>query len=179
MAARNQRNDGRAAEELVQRIVTVYKRNRILNLEKVEPPCRILYLPGGRQRVIWLKNPHLDFHGAWTRHGGRMLAIEVKSTLEPRLPINGNSGLTETQVDAMRNWSSYGAVVALLWFVGGVDELWIVPYGSIVSAIKCGQKSIRPTENHMVLCGRGRGNVVFDFERTLNQLWNKPYASID
>ncbi len=106
-------NQGSGFEDSLARVCEVYKLKGILELEKVEPPVRVVGT-GFKRKVIFMPNPFLDYVGAWRSRGGRALFLEAKSTREPKLPF-GAGGLTDKQIDALERWHSAGAAVGLLW----------------------------------------------------------------
>ena len=110
----NRRNDGRAFENALEVIFTRYSAHNLMRLRKAEPPCKVMGFGAGR-RVIFLKNPFLDFIGLWNERAGRFVALEAKSTSKPLLPLDSDSGVTEAQVEALRWWTVAGGVAAVLW----------------------------------------------------------------
>jgi len=110
----NRRNDGRGFENALEAIFTRYQSQGLLRLKKAEPPCKVMGFGAGR-RVIFLRNPFLDFVGCWNERGGRFVNLEAKSTGKPVLPLNSDNGVTEAQVDALRYWTLAGGVAAVLW----------------------------------------------------------------
>lgn len=122
MKRTNRFNTGKPFEEELATILTKYGARGQLRLKKVEPPMRF----AGR-RIILLPNPFLDFCGSWVERGGRAVFMEAKSTSKNTLPM-GKSGLTDTQLDALRHWHNAGAVAFVLWKYDGVVRFIAWPW---------------------------------------------------
>lgn len=110
----NRSNDGRGFENALEVIFTRYAAFNRMRVKKVEPPCKVMGFGAGR-RVIFLKNPFLDFVGLWNERAGRFVALEAKSTSKPVLPLDSDGGVTTAQVEALRWWTVAGGVAAVLW----------------------------------------------------------------
>src|SRR6187402_1485458 len=87
---KNISNNGKGFEGLISKLAQAYAARWIATLEKVEPPVRVIGF-GPARKVIFLKNPFLDYVGTWTAAGGRAIFIEGKSTAEDRLPLLGRT----------------------------------------------------------------------------------------
>lgn len=116
----NRSNDGRGFQKEIEGTVALYREQGIASLEKADPPVVIIWpfdpiTKTKKQRVIFKKNPWLDFVGVWTCRGGRALFVEAKSTSTHRLPINRHGGLTDEQVTALFRWRRAGAAVCVVW----------------------------------------------------------------
>lgn len=116
----NRSNDGRSFQKEIEATVAAYREQGIASLEKTDPPVVVIWpfdpiTKTKKQRVIFKKNPWLDFMGVWTRRGGRAVFVEAKSTSSHRLPINRHGGLTDEQVTALFRWRRSGAAVCLVW----------------------------------------------------------------
>ena len=136
----NRRNDGRVFENALEAIFTRYASEGVLRLKKCEPPLRVMG-GGGFRKVVFLKNPFLDFIGLWSERAGRFVALEAKSTSKPRLPINSKGGITPDQVDALRYWTKAGGVAVVLWEYRGAVRL-VLP-GFVVKLADAGGKSLK------------------------------------
>lgn len=110
----NSSNTGKGFEALLDKIHAAYEGRGIASLSKAEPPVKII--GGGLARkIIPMRNPFVDYIGAWHTEGGRALFIEAKSTAEPRLPVGGDDGLKLQQVESLNRWHRAGAAVGVLW----------------------------------------------------------------
>jgi len=110
----NAKNTGKLIEKLLDTIHLEYSLRGYADLEKVDPPVRVLG-GGFKRRVIFKQNPFLDYTGA-LRENGRMLMIEAKSTEKPTLPCGGENGLTGKQLAAMKRWEAAGAITGVFWY---------------------------------------------------------------
>ena len=110
----NRRNDGRGFENALEVIFTRYAAHNRMRVKKAEPPCKVMGFGAGR-RVIFLKNPFLDFVGLWNERAGRFVTLEAKSTSKPVLPLDSDGGVTTAQVEALRWWTVAGGAAAVLW----------------------------------------------------------------
>lgn len=133
------KSNGDAAEELILALCESYRRQGRARLRKVDPPSRVVGR-GNAKRIIYLENPFLDLVGVWSEKGGRALFLEVKSTKSPRLPIARKDGVTEKQIESLKNWRDSGAVTGVLW-VRGCD-LKVITLETIEFAIACGHASL-------------------------------------
>ncbi len=116
----NRGNDGRSFQKEIEASVAAYREQGIASLEKADPPVVVIWpfdpvTKMKKQRVIFKKNPWLDFVGVWTSRNGRALFVEAKSTSSHRLPINRHGGLTDEQVTALFRWRRAGAAVCVVW----------------------------------------------------------------
>lgn len=157
------KNTGTDFETTLQGVMDAYKRLGKLRMVKAAPPIRV-FGPPGRQRVIMLPNPFLDFVGTWVERGGRMVMIEAKRTREARLPLS-DSGLKESQRAAMLNWTVSGAVSFVLWnhdTGNGLGNTYFVPWAAIQKCLQLQErKSLTPED--CILLPQGNGFVLIDF----------------
>ncbi len=165
---RNQSNDGRAFQEKIQTVANQYKFKNLLALAKVDPPMRVMG-SGPARRFIYLPNPFVDFVGAWTEAGGRMLCVEAKSTTEDRLPLLTSGGLSQSQYDAMREWAARGAISFLLWEWKdqGVALIELNVLIEAVEAIRRKEQFKRIEWREQWKLERGIGFVHFDFRKRM------------
>lgn len=103
---------GGKLEELVKN--SAIREARYYTLEKVDPPVRVMGF-GANRRVLFLKNPFLDFVGCWTAGGGRMIACECKETNEPKLAFGSTSGINAQQCENLFRWRNAGGIAFVLW----------------------------------------------------------------
>lgn len=165
-ARTNAGNDGKRFEGLVKDVAADYFRKKILRLEKVEPPTRIV----GPNRIIFLENPFADFMGTWEERGGRAMFIEAKSTKDERLPI-GNGKLSDDQIDWLIRWHTCGAAVGVIW--ESAFRVGFLPIGTIEAIRKSGRRHIKFEEADPVPQGMGR--CIFDFAQNLRRWYpSKP-----
>ena len=150
----NSANNGTSWEAQIQRTCDDYERRGLARIRKVSPPTRTI----GKGQVIYLENPFVDFIGCLK--GGRMVALEAKSTAGPRLAIGGESGLTQKQIEAMLRWESMGAKVGLLWQCTSVCNAW-VDLAVIRHALTLGDKSIMLKDAHGITQGTGYATADF------------------
>jgi penicillin-binding protein-related factor A (putative recombinase) len=158
------RSRGVAFEALLEQHFDAYRTMGICDLVKVDPPTRVVY-KGRKPIVIQLENPFLDYIGTWNR---RMIMMEAKTTLEPRLPFKVDSGgLTHIQCNQMMRWKASGGVVGLLWNHG--DEIRLVLPAHIESAEWAKSRSIRWADAFPV--ERGHGFIIWDFMKTVAKFY--------
>lgn len=162
------KNQGTWFERDLARICAAYRGKRIIDLEKVEPPTRVVKRPPKFQpEILRLANPFLDFVGCWTARGGRAVFLEAKSTDEPKLTLRSSGGLSESQHDALVRWDAAGAAVGLLW--GHREDVRFVPLEAIASQLLAGVKHLK-WENATPV-PQGLGWVRWDFVRALEQYY--------
>lgn len=161
---RNRFNEGQAAQIAVEKTAEAYKQRGVLRLAKAEPPTKA-FGRGINRRIIYLANPFPDFVGAFTEQGGRMLALEVKSTIEPKL-----CAISENQIDWLVRWHQSGAAVGVLWEWRG--QGWtFVPVGLLKQIWDSGRRHIKFSEGDPILPGQGW--VILDFAANLRR-WYPP-----
>ena len=153
------RNDGTAWERTVQDICDEYERKGIMRVKKVSPPTLVI-----NKRVVHLPNPFPDFVGSFTSYGGRMIALEVKSTMEPRLPL-GDRGLTANQQDALHQWHAAGAIAYVLWIHDA--KMAAIPWSWINNGSHA--KSIAWSDASMFCVKQGIGRIIWDFELVIRK----------
>ena len=128
-------NDGRGFQDRIVRTASAYRALKVLKLEKVDPPTRII--PGNK--ILFMENPWPDFVGVF--HDGRMLAIEAKSTADGRLPFDVKSGgVTSKQARLLIDWGRMGAISGILWECAGTRCCW-VPWILVEDALNSGKRS--------------------------------------
>lgn len=155
-------NQGRALQGEIDRIANAYRTVGIAKLHKVDPPCRVVGF-GAARKVIFMPNPFVDYVGTWTQRGGRSLALEAKSTAEPKLPIRQQSGVTEKQFEALSEWEQHGAAVGILW--GYKNEIRFVPMAAARAQLAAGVKHVK--WDTATVIPRGLGLVTFDFIKVI------------
>lgn len=159
---------GRGFEDEVEATLRCYSSDGFLRCKKVEPPMRIF---GGR--TIFLANPFLDFIGAWSERGGRLVCFECKATRECKLGVGGSGGLNERQLDAMRLWDAAGAVAFLLWRHPAKDGMVALP--SEVELWPCRAMDDLPAKHicagEGITVGQGTGFRTVDFLPVMRKLW--------
>lgn len=160
----NLSNDGRAFQDRVLAVAQEYERQGLLMLRPCTPPARIVG-SGPRRKVIFLPSPWLDFCGAWTERGGRMVVIEAKSCAKPNLPF-GEGGLREKQREAMCDWYNARAIVVLLWERSGEVRIADWHSADTLSGVMKGL----PWE-HAVPIPAGQGRITFDFLSVMREWW--------
>ncbi len=154
--ARRRNDAGKSFQSRLESIWLGYRRSGRADIEKIDPPMKV-YGTGPRRNVVFLENPWLDYGGAWTEQGGRAIYIEAKSTEGERLSL-GNSGVSDSQIKALRRWTRAGAVAAVAWHHG--NEIKIVPARELLDALDAGAKSIH--WRHLPAAPRGLGLIEFD-----------------
>lgn len=133
----NRSNTGKSFEAQIQKSIDEYHRLGVLWAHKVDPPVRMV-----GKRVIFLRNPFLDFSGCYTADKGRALFFEAKSTAGHLLPLGSKGGITLQQIQTMRTLSKAGAAVFVLWRSGQRDTYFIS--GSVVCSLwDRGRKSLQ------------------------------------
>ena len=156
-------NDGRDFEKDLARICGIYRERGVADLEKVEPPVRVLGHGPGR-KVIFMENPFLDFTGALTFMGGRACHFEAKSTTDPVLPCGKDYGFTDTQRRALSRWRRSGAAAFLLWECGGRVRIF---FEDMIEAGLAERKSLVWADGLDVPAGNGF--IFYDFVFMLKQ----------
>jgi hypothetical protein len=165
------KNQGTWFERDLVRICNAYRGKRTMDLEKVEPPTRVVKRPPTFQpEILRLANPFLDFVGTWTAQGGRAIFLEAKSTAEPRLPLRTSGGLSESQHDALLRWADSGAAVGVLW--GHREDVRFVPLIAIAAQLAAGVKHLK-WENATPIPA-GVGWIRWDFAAVLAQYCPRP-----
>jgi len=165
--ATNARNNGSRFEEQIGTILKVYASRGFMRCRKVEQPIKT-FGPPGRQRVVHLENPFLDFVGAWTERSGRAIFFEAKSTSEPKLRL-GTGGLSETQAASLHLWEVANAVTFLLWEYDGDVRLWT---NRMIAAQSKEWRHLK-FENGKII-PPGIGFVFWDFRSVMTTLWSSP-----
>jgi penicillin-binding protein-related factor A (putative recombinase) len=156
------RNTGKPFEIQISNIASLYEQRNLLSLEKVDPPVRVIGT-GTNRKVIFQKNPHLDFVGVWTERGGRALFMEAKSTDDERLPLNAEGGIRDAQVKALQRWHRCGAAVGILWECRG--KVRFISYERVRRALAQNFKSFAIDET--VPVKQGNGFIIYDFIENL------------
>lgn len=133
------KNQGTEFEEILHTQHDAYAARGVASLEKVTQPIKV-FGPPGRQKVIHLANPFLDFVGVWKERDGRAIFLEAKVTSQPRLALADDDGLKTHQLNALQRWHDAGAAVGLLWHHRGRTRFF--PLGTIWAARESGRKSL-------------------------------------
>lgn len=152
---------GRGFETDLETICHIYEERRLGYFEKVAPPTRTVGT-GAFRRIIYLRNPFLDFIGCLP--SGRAVFFEAKSTSKPSLAAGGKDGFTEKQFDAMKRWRHAGAIAFLLWEYQGTVRLFAE---CMISAGLEERKSLVWYDGLAVPAGNGF--LLHDFIKTVNQ----------
>jgi penicillin-binding protein-related factor A (putative recombinase) len=159
----NARNDGTGFENSLAGVLRCYASAGQMRVKKVSQPIKV-FGPPGNQRVIHLENPFLDFVGAWTERGGRMIMFEAKSTIEPKLQLG--SKLSDNQAASLHLWDVANAVSFLLWEHRGAVRLWtdwmIAEQATEWRHLKFERGVVVPA---------GLGFVLWDFRKVMLQIW--------
>lgn len=157
------RNTGKAFEQVLTEICGHYASRGLLRVKKVDPPTKTF----GRGQIIHLPNPFLDFVGCWTARAGRAVFFEAKSvTNKPHLAF-GSGGLSDTQIESLRQWHAAGAVAFVLWERSG--EVRLVTWPQIGDALKLGRRHLVWEDCYAV--PQGKGYLIHDFLQVMEQLW--------
>lgn len=167
----NHKNDGREFEGRFGQTCEAYRQKKILRLEKVGPPCRIIFKGPGQQQIIFLDNPFLDWVGTWVERNGRCLMIETKSTSEPKLQMGKSNKLSDHQVEWLMRWHYAGAAVGLVWEYVGTGVAFI-PIGQLHDIRKSGRRHIKWEEVAARQIKQGVGFVLLDFVPYLRQFYD-------
>lgn len=158
---------GQDFERRIKEICDLYELKGLARIKKVDPPTRILRIPGKAPMTIQLESPYLDFLGTWQERGGKMVTIECKSTEEPRLAVlaakQKGSGIKHQQLLNAFAWEHAGAAVGFLWHHNG-EVRFVTP----AMAATTGRKSIPWQEAHRVPAGEGF--IFYDFLACLRAL---------
>lgn len=160
----SKKNQGTWFEGDLVKICRAYRHNGVMELEKVEPPTRVVKRPPTFQpEILRMANPFLDFVGVWTRRQGRAVFLEAKSTAEPKLGLKQSGGLSEAQYDSLVRWNAAGAAVGILWAYA--QHVRFVPLLACVAQLEAGVKHVK-WENATPV-PQGTGWVMWDFEKVL------------
>lgn len=156
-ARTNASNTGKGFEVLLSRIFAAYEDRRIATFSKVEPPTRIIGT-GLARKIIYLRNPFLDFTGTWTAQGGRAIHIEAKSTDGPKLPlVEDSGGLSDKQVANLKRWADAGAACGVLWLHAA--DVRFLP----VEIIRRERRESHIPWTEAIPCPVGPGFIIYDF----------------
>lgn len=164
------KNQGTWLEAEIKKILEVYRDKGLLDMSKVDPPTRVIWVPAAKrkpgqaaQTVMQLPNPFLDYVGSWTERAGRAVFLEAKSTAEPRLPLMNDSGLKQRQIESLLRWRRAGGAVGVLWACCGAIRF--VPLVAVEAQLRGGVKHIK--WEHAMELKRGFGWVTWDFLEAL------------
>lgn len=160
------RQVGKSFEAEVQMVLTQYEHRGLMRVRKVDPPVRVLGF-GVKRRVIFLKNPWLDFVGAWDEREGRCVIIECKETREPRLPFGRDEGITQSQLHNLHCWSASDAAAFILWRTGG--QTFFATIRQLYKARDDGRKSLTP--DYCDTVQPGLGFAIMDFVVQMRAAW--------
>lgn len=171
---------GKDFEKEIEQTAGVYNSRRIARLQKVDPPVAVIWIPDPanpgkkRQRVIFKRNPWLDFAGVWSARGGRALLVECKSTSNHRLGLREGQ-LGPEQVSAIKNWRLAGAASCVVWRFN--ERCVLFTPEMILQAEARGDKSLVFEAGLPV--ARGEGTLRWDFLATLEAaIWPKNLSAI-
>lgn len=129
MKRTNASNTGKQLEKLLDVIHLEYRIRGIADIEKVDPPVRVL--GGGlKRRVIFKENPFLDYIGA-IRDTGQLVMLEAKSTEKPVLACGGKNGLTAKQIENLQRWEAAGAIVGVFWYCREAKDAKLVTLADV------------------------------------------------
>lgn len=142
-------NRGTEFERELETIFSAYLAQGRACIKKIDAPTKVM-----GKRVIFLENPWLDFGGAWTERGGRLIKIEAKTTEEPTLRIGGTGGLTESQWGNAMDWQRAGALVLILWRYKGEIRV-TTPAMAMHACRENDRKSLRWCDAHPLPTGHG------------------------
>jgi penicillin-binding protein-related factor A (putative recombinase) len=163
-------NQGTWFERDIGRIADAYREKQLLDISKVDPPTRVIWIPAAKrkpgqpaQTVLQLANPFLDYMGTWTERAGRAVFLEAKSTSEPRLPLMQDSGLKQRQIDSLSRWARGGAAVGVLW--GHANAIRFVPLAAVQAQLAAGVKHLK--WEHARVVQPGFGWCTWDFLQAL------------
>lgn len=149
-------NTGKPFETCLAHVFDAYRACGVMDVRKVEPPIKILQR-GSVKAVIFLDNPFLDYIGSWRERGGRMIALEAKSTATNHLAVGKTGGVTARQWQALTDWSSAGAAAGIIWECPA--GVFFVPLGQ---AAKAANNRARVTPEFGIKLPPGKGFVFFD-----------------
>lgn len=147
-------NDGRPFQDELEIAMDAYENRGIARFARTMPPCRMV----GKNKVIFLENPWLDFTGTWSANGGRAIVIEAKSHAE-RLPLERSGGITAKQLTNLVNWDSHKAAAFLLWKRGIETRLFTAKL--LLADVHAGCKSVTWEGGWIV--SQGTGKILWDF----------------
>src|SRR5579862_1167264 len=156
------RNTGKPFEAHLLEIASIYENRGILSLVKSDPPVRVVGF-GPARKVIFLRNPFVDFVGVWKERNGRAIFLEAKSTADPSLDLDHDNGITDTQIKSLKRWSNAGAAVGVLWECQG--SVKFISLDSITRRLMANLRKIHFHQAEPV--GQGEGFVMFDFIKNL------------
>lgn len=134
------KNDGSTFEQILATQHEAYEAQGRARICQVSPPCRVFGTPG-RQRVVMLDNPFVDFVGSWLERGGRSIHIEAKVTGKPILGFNNDTGIKVKQLENLQRWEKAGAAVGVLWCHRG--EAKLLTLNQILAARAEGRGSVQ------------------------------------
>lgn len=158
-------NTGKSFETRLQTTFDAYRNLRVMDVRKVEPPCKIVGT-GRFRKVIFLENPFLDFTGVWTERSGRSLHFEAKSTAGNSLSVGKTGGVTARQMDALRDWTNAGAIAGVLWecpagvFYCGAGR---------ANEIAIGRCALKPEFCHKLEAGKGY--ILYNIWKVLHEIY--------
>lgn len=170
----NAKNDGRDFQvEIENSLIRV---SEFIRLRKVDPPVKIL--GGGKfRKVIFLPNPFLDYVGCWRERGGRAVFMEAKATSKDQLAFNSSGGITENQMDSMKQWTAAGGIAFVLWRCpSGVALITyaLLRICEIQNQSREAHKHIKwdnVADGHKVQTIPRPGGYVHDFLTTMRRIW--------
>jgi penicillin-binding protein-related factor A (putative recombinase) len=171
---KNASNDGLGFEHEMEFTFAAYARARVATARKVSPPARIVGSFSAR-KVIFMPNPFLDFAGAWTKHAGRALFLEAKSTGNGRLPFQRDAGIKVSQLEALLQWADAGAAVGVIWHRTDIRKTAMLTLFELCRAKGQDAASV-PWEDARPV-PQGRGGVIHDVLAVLEAEYYPPAPS--
>lgn len=154
-------NDGKGLEGRILWAAQTYLFRGQLTLDKVDAPTKVVGKRGAL-RVIMLESQWVDFAGAWTERGGRMVIIEAKSTASDSVACGKDGGITKRQWEALQYWHAAGAAVGVIIETPGpLYWWWTVP---MITESQKQKRMIKAAEGQPVISADG---VLVDFRRNL------------
>ena len=131
---------GKAFEQDIVDLAASYEKARVLVLRKVDPPVRML-----GQRVLFLRNPFLDFAGSLTSRNGKAIFVEAKETSDGKLAIKSQNGVTAHQWHMLRVWNCANAITAVVWHAK--PRVYFLPVDWIQACLtRCERMHIKETD---------------------------------
>lgn len=111
LRGRQNRAEGNAFEEIIERSCAYYREKGIAHIEKTPEPFKVIGAPNNRGQFAgyFTKQAQPDFKGVL--HGGRCIVFDAKCTSTDKIPT---SALTDTQRDTLTQYKQLGAESGVL-----------------------------------------------------------------